>query len=264
MAIFSETALDGMHVLITGASGDIGSQTAKIVASMGAKISLTGRNEEKLEQLANELKSDGTAVHFVKADLSNQEERENLIRSCEKEIGFVSGLVNCAGVAGGEVLEELGEEFVANMLHVNVTSAMMLTKLVYPKMKEKGFGRIVNVSSLSGIRGTQGNSAYAASKFALRGFTQSLAVEAAPHRITVNAVCPGYVDTKMGRSAIKRRAEEKGQTFEQKYEEVLKGLPSGRITTPIEVANTIGFLLTDAAPTLTGESILLSGGSVMK
>lgn len=133
---------------------------------MGAKISLIGRNEEKLAQLANELKSNGTAAHFVKADLSHQEERKHLIKSCEKEGGFVSGLVNCAGVAEGEVLEEIGEEFVANTLHVNV-------------------------SSLSGIRGTHGNSAYAASKFALRGFTQSFAVEAVPHRITMNAVCPG-------------------------------------------------------------------------
>ncbi|WP_050184184.1 SDR family NAD(P)-dependent oxidoreductase [Domibacillus robiginosus] len=264
MAIFSEKALSGMHVLITGASGDIGSETAKVAASMGAVVSLTGRSEEKLAQLAADLTSRGASVQYVKADISSREERAQLIQACEKEFGFISGLVNCAGISGGEVLDELEEDFISNMLNVNVTSAMMLTKLIYPEMKKGGFGRVVNVSSLSGIRGTRGNSAYAASKFALRGFTQSLAVEGAPHGITVNAVCPGYVDTKMGRNGIKRRAEEKGQTFEQQYKEVVEGLPSGRITTPIEVANTIGFLLTDAAPNLTGESILLSGGSVMK
>lgn len=251
-------------MLITGASGEIGSETAKTVAAMGASVSLTGRNEEKLSLLANELKAEGASVHFLKADMTKEEERNFLVESCENQLGFISGLVNCAGIAGGTVLEELEEAFVRNMLDVNLISAMMLTKLVYEKMREKRSGRIIHVSSLSGIRGTHGNSAYAASKFALRGFMQSLAVEAVQHGVIVNAICPGFVETKMGREVIKSKAQRNGMTFEQQYEEVLKGLPSGRITTPLEVANIIGFLLTDATQNIVGESILLSGGSIMK
>lgn len=264
MGVFSNNALKGMHVLITGATGDIGRETAKVISSMGAFLSLTGRNEEKLGQLAEELKTGYSFIHVVKADLTKKEDRDFLVESCEKRFGFVSGLVNCAGIAGGSVLEELEEEFVEEILHMNVTAALLLTKLVYAKMKTNRYGRIVNVASLSGIRGTQGNSAYAASKFALRGFTQSLAVEAAPYGIAVNAVCPGFVETSMAKKAIEAKAERNGLTFEQQYQKIITALPSGKITTPAEVANTIAFLMTDATQNLIGESILLSGGSVMK
>jgi 3-oxoacyl-[acyl-carrier protein] reductase len=121
----------------------------------------------------------------------------------------------------------------------------------------------VNVSSLSGLRGTYGNSAYSASKFAITGFTQSFAVEAIEHNIRVNSVCPGFVDTDMGINAIKRKAGRESKSFEEKMKEVESGIPSGRITTAREVANTIAFLLTDAAENIVGESVKISGGSVM-
>src|SRR5699024_11672425 len=126
---------------------------------------------------------------------------------------------------------------VQEMMDLNYTSTVMVTQLVYKKMKEQRKGAVVNVSSLSGLRGTYGNTAYAASKFALTGFTQSMAVEAIKYGVRVNSVCPGYVDTEMGREAIERKANLTATTFRNQMETVKKGIPSERITAPCEVAN---------------------------
>ncbi|TAA69729.1 SDR family NAD(P)-dependent oxidoreductase [Planococcus salinarum] len=265
MAVFANDALAHKHILITGATGGIGFETAKVVAAMGAKLTITGRNEEKLNGLADEL-SKITAEEniFVKqADLTKNEERLQLIAHAEQAHGFINGLVNSAGVAGGGTVEELDEEFIERLMNLNYKCTFLLTQEIYRKMMARKEGDIVNLASLSGLRGTHGNTAYAASKFALVGWTQSMALEAIEYGIRVNAVCPGYVDTEMARNSIRRKAERKNIPFEQGMEEAVASIPSGRISTPEEVANTIAFLLTDAAGNIVGESVKISGGSVM-
>lgn len=265
MTVFANDALSHKHILITGATEGIGFETAKVVAGMGAKMTITGRNEEKLNSLAVEL-AKITAKENISvqpADLTNGEERLQLIAHAEQAHGFINGLVNSAGVAGGRTVEELDEEFIERLMNLNYKCTFLLTQEVYRKMMERKEGDIVNVASLSGLRGTHGNTAYAASKFALLGWTQSMALEAIEHGIRVNAVCPGYVDTEMARNSIRRKAERKNIAFEQGMEEAVASIPSGRITTPEEVANTIAFLLTDAAGNIVGESVKISGGSVM-
>lgn len=265
MTIFSKQALEGKHVLITGATGGIGYETAKVVAAMGARVTITGRNVDTLQQLMTELHTVTDEKHvFIKvADITNERERIELIKESQSQLGTISGLVNAAGVAGGATLENLDETFITDMMNLNFTSTVMLTKEIYKGMVEQKEGAIVNVSSLSGLRGTYGNISYAASKFALIGFTQSLAVEAIQSNIRVNAVCPGFVDTKMAREAIMKKAERNGLSYGEQLKEIVKGLPSGRISTPIEVANTIAYLLTEAATNIVGESLKISGGSVM-
>lgn len=266
MAVFAKDALSHKHILITGATGGIGYETAKVVAGMGAKVTITGRNEEKLKGLADELESitDKEKIAVLPADLTKKEERLKLIADAEKAHGFINGLVNSAGVAGGKTVEELDEEFIEKLMNVNYKCTFLLTQEIYKKMMERQEGDIVNLASLSGLRGTHGNTAYAASKFAVVGWTQSMALEAIEHGIRVNAVCPGYVDTEMARNSIRRKAERKGISFEQGMEEAASSIPSGRISTPEEVANTIAFLLTDAAANIVGESVKISGGSVMR
>ncbi|MDN5709610.1 MAG: SDR family oxidoreductase [Planococcus sp. (in: firmicutes)] len=266
MSIFDKQALAEKHILITGATGGIGWETAKAVAQMGAKLTITGRDAEKLKQLENELKPmmDDSQLHVQTADLTDPHGREHLIRTAEAKLGFIGGLVNSAGAAGGKQVEELDQEFLEHLMNINYTSTFMLTQLVYRRMMEEGRGDIVNLASLSGLRGTAGNTAYAASKFAVVGWTQSMALEAIEHGIRVNAVCPGYVDTEMARASIQRKAERKGISVEQAMEEAQSGIPSNRLSTPQEVAQTIAFLLTDAAPNIVGESVKISGGSVMR
>ncbi|MDE4084312.1 SDR family NAD(P)-dependent oxidoreductase [Planococcus maritimus] len=266
MAIFDTQALAEKHILVTGATGGIGWETAKAVAQMGAKLTVTGRNADKLKELEKELKGlmDDSRLHVHAADLTNPNDRKQLVETAEMQLGFIGGLVNSAGAAGGKQVEELDQEFLEHLMNINYTSTFMLTQSVYRRMMEEGRGDIVNLASLSGLRGTAGNTAYAASKFAVVGWTQSMALEAIEHGIRVNAVCPGYVDTEMARSSIRRKAERKGISIEQALEEAQSGIPSNRLSTPQEVAQTIAFLLTDAAPNIVGESVKISGGSVMR
>ncbi|WKA55632.1 SDR family NAD(P)-dependent oxidoreductase [Planococcus shixiaomingii] len=266
MPIFSTEALRDKHVLITGATGGIGYETAKLLVKMGARVTVTGRNQEKLEQLEKELLQTASKeqVFVQRADLAKQEERENLVGQAEKQLGFISGLVNSAGIGGGNLVEELDEETLDRVMNLNFKYTLLLTQAVYRKMLEKQEGAIVNLASLSGLRGTHGGTAYAASKFAVVGWTQSMALEAIEHGIRVNAVCPGYVDTEMAWNGIRRRAEKNGISFEEGMKNAASEIPSGRLSTPEEVANTIAFLLTDAAGNIVGESLKISGGSVMR
>lgn len=266
MPIFSDEALQHKHVLVTGATGGIGYETAKLLVNMGARVTITGRNKEKLDNLEQELHqlTDKQQVFSQIADLTKREDRESLIENAENRLGFINGLVNSAGVAGGKTVENLDEEFIERLMDLNFKSTFHLTKAIYEKMMKNKEGDIVNLASLSGLRGTHGNTAYAASKFAVVGWTQSMAAEAIEHNVRVNAVCPGYVDTEMARNSIRSKAERNHTSYEQEMENARNSIPSGRLTTPLEVANTIAFLLTEAAGNIVGESVKISGGSVMR
>lgn len=265
MSIFSAKALKGEHVLITGATGGIGRETALLLASIGADLTLTARNEQKLRQLqqkAQQRRLDGR-IHIFPCDLREEQGREELVKSAETEIGPITGLVNNAGITRGDVVENLRREDIEKVMNLNFTAAVLLTQLVYQGMKKMKKGKVVNVSSLSGLRGTYGNSAYAGSKFALIGFTHSFAVEAARYGVRVNAVCPGFVNTEMGRNAIAKKGARSGLTYEEQRQKSEAAIPSGKITEPREVAYAIAFLLTGAVDNMIGESIKISGGSVL-
>ncbi|MRH43755.1 SDR family NAD(P)-dependent oxidoreductase [Aquibacillus halophilus] len=266
MTIFSNQSLKGQHALITGATGGIGYQTALLLSEMGAKVTITGRRQKQLDELKEAIldKNEQSKVFVYRADLKSSEERNQLIQASSNENGFISLLINSAGIFGGDTVEELTKEQLEDVMDLNYTVPVLLSQQVYEDMKERKRGNIVNVSSLSGLRGTYGGTAYCGSKFALIGFTQSFALEAIKHGVRVNAVCPGYVETDMGREAIQNKADRENLSYKEQYEIASKELPSGRITSPEEVANTIAFLLTDAASNIIGESVKISGGSVMR
>ncbi|GGD00562.1 3-hydroxyacyl-CoA dehydrogenase [Thalassobacillus devorans] len=266
MFVFKEDALNGRHILVTGATGGIGYETAKAAVRSGAAVTITGRNEEKLEELrqaCQEISSDAK-VFVQKADLTSEEDRAKLVEAAVEANGTIDGLVNSAGIGGGGPVKDLSEEDLRKIMELNYTATVLLTQLVYENMREADSGAVVNLSSLSGLRGTKGNSAYSASKFAVTGFTQAFAHEAIEENIRVNAVCPGFVDTSMGLNAIRKKGEREGRSFEEQMKVVEEGIPSGRITKAEEVANTIVFLLSAAAENVVGESVKISGGSVMR
>lgn len=266
MSVFSQEALKCEHILITGATGGIGYEAAKEAVGAGANVTLTGRNEDKLSSLKEECATINEEAHvfvFV-ADMNKQEDREQLVSVATEKVGLITGLVNSAGIIGGGPLDRLTESELREVMELNYFSTVLLTQEVYQHMKTHEHGAIVNVSSLSGLRGTHSNIAYSASKFAIIGFTQSLAVEAIEHQVRVNAVCPGYVDTSMGQQAIKSKGEREGRTYEEQRQLAEKGIPSGRLSTPEEVARSIIYLLTDASENIVGESLKISGGGVMR
>ncbi|MGJ9381923.1 SDR family NAD(P)-dependent oxidoreductase [Salipaludibacillus sp. CF4.18] len=266
MSIFDKDALKDEHILITGATGGIGYVTAIEVVKCGGHVTITGRNEAKLQNLKQECQSinDQARVNIISANIAKEQDRINLVEKTVKHNGPITGLVNSAGIVGGDTMEQIREDDLREVMDVNYTSTVLLTQLVYREMIKKQKGSIVNISSLSGLRGTYGNTAYSASKFALIGFTQSFALEAIEHSIRVNAICPGFVDTEMGRGAIEKKAKQENRSYEKQLEIVNNRLPSKRITGPEEVANSIIFLLTDAAENIVGESMKISGGSVMR
>lgn len=265
-SIFSNHALSNKHALITGASGGIGYSTALTLSQMGADLTITGRRKEKLEQLKHEIiaKKPDANIFIQTADLTNDKERQQLVENAEKTFGFISILINSAGILGNGKVEEISQIQLEDTMHLNYTVPILLTQEVFKRMKQKKEGVIINVASLSGLRGTFGGTAYCGSKFALIGFTQSFALEAIQDGVHVNAVCPGYVETQMGKQAIQDKADREHRSFEEQYKSASNSLPSGRITTPEEVANTIAFLSSDAASNIIGESVKISGGSVMR
>ncbi|MFD2923371.1 SDR family NAD(P)-dependent oxidoreductase [Halobacillus naozhouensis] len=264
--IFSNEALKKEHILITGATGGIGYATVKAAVQAGAHVTITGRREENLNELKNECEDVNESVHVYAhpADLNDDKSRNQLVEQAVKENGPITGLVNSAGVVGGGPLDNLTEQDLRQVMELNYFSTVLFTQLVYERMKPQKAGAIVNLSSLSGLRGTYANTAYSASKFAITGFTQSFAVEAIEHNIRVNAVCPGYVDTDMGRDSIRSKGERNKRSFEEQLKVAEDGIPSSRISTAEEVANTIVFLLSEAAGNIVGESVKISGGSVMR
>jgi len=266
MSIFKSDALKEEHALITGATGGIGYETAKVLASMGAAVTMTARRENVLQQLKEEVldQTPNAEISYYVADLAHESERQNLVQFAEENYGTISLLVNSAGVTGGGVMEELTQDELERIMYLNYTVPILLTQRVYESMKQNEKGAVVNLSSLNGLTGTYANTAYVGSKFALVGFTQSFALEAIEHNVRVNSVSPGYVDTEMAQDTIKEKGERQGHSFEKQWDIEREKLPSGRITSAEEVANTIAFLLTEAAENIVGESVKISGGVVMR
>lgn len=266
MNIFSKEALKGEHILITGATGGIGYETAKEVVRAGGNVTITGRNEEKLTTLREECATiNGEAQIYISvADLNEASGRKKVATEARQALGAVTGLVNSAGIIGGGPLENVQEEELREVMELNYFSTVLFTQEVYKNMKNQGRGSIVNLSSLSGLRGPHSGTAYSASKFAITGFTQSFAHEAIEHGIRVNAVCPGYVDTSMGQEAIRSKGEREGHSYEEERVLAEKGIPSGKLSEADEVARSIVYLLSEASTNIVGESLKISGGSVMR
>lgn len=264
MSIFSKDALANKHILVTGATGGIGEEIVNTIVAMGAKVTASGRNIDKLNELKE--KESNAAITTVKADIMDGEERQKLVEEALQKNGQLYGLVNAAAAAGSfgqDTIDTLQEKQLNHLMHTNWTASVLLTQLAYEKMIPQQEGSIVNIASLSGIRGTKGNTPYASSKFALIGFTQSLAAEAIEQGVRVNAVCPGYVDTDMGYNAILSNAKSAGRTYEEQLQLIKEQMLSGRITQPDEVAHLTAFLLTKAARNIVGESVKISGGAYM-
>ena len=268
MGVFDDGSLTGERVLITGATGGIGAETARTLADMGASLALTGRDKKKLQSIANEIDDRqpiGSDVHSVAGDITIEEDRERIVSEAIDVVGPVTGLVNSAGLGEGrQPFETLSLEHVESLMEVNYTATLLFTQRVYKHMKEEERGSIVNISSLSGLRGTYQHIPYSASKFALTGFTHSLAIEAIEHGIRVNCVAPGWVDTEMGKEGMRTKAEAAGNSYEEQREIEASKIPSGEFTEPSEVANTIAFLLTDVSDNIVGETVKISGGSVLR
>jgi len=251
----------GRHVVVTGASRGIGSTIAANLAAHGAKVSLLGRNAENLHTVSKTLGGTSVAAPIV-TDVTDAGSVAEAFAQAREQFGPVHILVNNAGQAASAKFTDTDAALWNRIMAVNLTGTYLCTSQAVPDMLQVGFGRIVNVASIAGLRGGAYICAYVASKHAVIGLTRSLALELANKNITVNAVCPGYTDTDIVRDAIANIMRKTGRSEAEALASLVATNPQRRLITPEEVAHTVAWLCAPGAESITGQSIVVAGGEV--
>jgi NAD(P)-dependent dehydrogenase (short-subunit alcohol dehydrogenase family) len=254
-------SLTDRHAVVTGAARGIGAAIARELAEEGARLTLLGRNEESLRALLREL-PDADRHAVAVADVSDEASVAAAFAKARAAIGPVSILVNNAGQAESAPFGRTSLELWNRMLAVNLTGSFLCTQAALPDMLAARWGRIVNIASTAGQKGYAYVGAYCASKHGVIGLTRSLALEVARKGITVNAVCPGYTETDILRESIANVVAKTGRSVEEATAEFAAGNPQGRIVSPLEVADAVRWLCGEAATSINGQSISVSGGEV--
>ncbi|MBV9182763.1 MAG: 3-oxoacyl-[acyl-carrier-protein] reductase [Acidobacteria bacterium] len=244
--------LTGRKALVTGASQGIGRACALRLAAAGASLALLARNQEKLEQVAAEIRASGPATIVVPADLEDPAQVQAAVKRVLHEFGSIDILVNNAGVTRDQLLLRMKREEWDKVLTTNLTSAYLCTQQVVGSMLKQRWGRIINITSVFGQMGQAGQANYASAKAGLIGFTMAVARELGSRNITVNAVAPGFIETAMTSSL--------SQELRQK---ALAMIPLGRVGTPDDVAHCVVFLASPEAGYITGQVLNVNGGMLM-
>jgi NAD(P)-dependent dehydrogenase (short-subunit alcohol dehydrogenase family) len=250
--------LAGRHAVITGASRGIGAAAAEALARLGARVTLMGRDEDALRTVSGKIAGSKVVV----CDVTETASVSRAFAEA-REHGPIAILVNNAGIAASAPFLRTDDALIERIFAVNVMAAFRCARTVLPGMLAGGWGRIVNVASVAGLKGYRYISAYTASKHALVGMTRALASEVADKNITVNAVCPSYVDTEMTRQTIANIVAKTGRSETDALAELVRGNPQGRLIAPEEVAHAIAWLCAPGAESITGQAIPIAGGEIM-
>jgi len=249
--------------LVTGAGRGIGRAIAESFAREGANVAGCDRDLRLLEELAESLASMGVKYLTCPCDVSDGEEVRRTVEGAIAEFGAVDVLVNNAGVSHIVPFLEMDDETWDETMAVNVRGAYLFCKGVLPSMIERGHGKIVNMSSQSGKKGNSHYAAYCASKFAIIGLTQSIAVECADQGININAVCPGVVFTPLWEEMLPDYARKRDMAPGEVRAYLESKIPLQRLATPEDVAKVVLFLASDAADYMTGQALNVTGGAMM-
>ncbi|MHA6346578.1 3-oxoacyl-[acyl-carrier-protein] reductase [Roseivivax sp. CAU 1761] len=241
--------LTGKSALITGASGGIGAEIARVLHGAGASVGLSGTREAPLEALAQEL---GARAHVLPCNLSDAEGVEALPKRAAEAMGAVDILVNNAGITRDNLFMRMSAEDWQSVLDVNLTASFRLCKGVMRGMMKARWGRIVNVSSVVGAIGNPGQANYAAAKAGLVAMSKSLAAEVATRGVTVNAVAPGFIETAMT-----------DKLTEEQKSKLMTTIPAGRMGTAQEIAAAVLYLASPEAGYTTGATLHVNGGMAM-
>lgn len=255
-------ALAGRGAVITGGGRGIGAEVARGLAAEGARIVVAARSEAAIEAVAAELREAGAEAWAVPCDVADSDAVEALHDRALEHLGTVDILINNAGIAGSAPLAAITLEEWERLFAVNVTGTFLCTRAFVPAMVERGWGRVVNVASIAGRIGAPYISAYAASKHAVVGFTRAIGAEVALSGVTVNAVCPGYVDTPMTDRSIARIVARTGRDAGDTRRFLESASPQKRLMEPEEVAWLTVRLCLPEARGINAQAIVLDGGGV--
>ncbi|MBI1849665.1 MAG: SDR family oxidoreductase [Planctomycetes bacterium] len=258
----SSAELTGKVAVITGAGRGIGREIALLFAQQGAAVVLSSRSVEPLEETANRVRSTGSgAVLSIVADVTDQSAVDRMVTAALDEFGRIDILVNNAGVSYVANLIMSDENEWRRVIETNVFGVYRCTKAAIRPMIKARSGRVINVSSVSGKVGAAFNSAYAASKAAVIGFTKSVALETAKLGITVNAICPWHVETDLVHETMEARGKMFGRSDREHIDQVLGDDSQRRLITAFEVASLALFLASPASSGITGEAWNVCGGN---
>lgn len=251
--------LTGKVALVTGGGRGIGRETALALAAAGADVAVLARSESELNEAAGAIRALGRRALALVCDLS---EPGLALDRVAAELGPVQVLVNNAGVAPSCKLQETSDELWARTIAVNLTGAFGFSRAALPAMLAAGWGRIISIASTAAKAGYPYNAAYVASKHGLLGLTRALAVEVARMGVTVNAVCPGFVDTDIVRDAVANLVQRTGRSGAEARRAFEKMSPQQRLITPAEVAACVVYLAGEGARGINGQGIVIDGGGI--
>jgi 3-oxoacyl-[acyl-carrier protein] reductase len=244
--------LAGRVALVTGASQGIGRACALKLAKCGASVALLARNQQKLEELAQEIAQAGGNARVFVADVENEDQVKAAFKAVVAEFGKIDILVNNAGITRDQLIMRMKRADWDAVLNTNLTSAYLCTQQAISSMLKQRWGRIINITSVFGQTGQAGQANYAASKAGLIGLTMAVAREIGSRNITCNAVAPGFIETAMTSSLS-----------DEIRQSALKMIPLNRVGTAEEVANCVAFLASDEAGYITGHVLNVNGGMLM-
>ncbi len=253
-------SLEGRGAVVTGGGRGIGRAVATSLAENGARVVVCARSEDEIESVAEELRAKGFDVHAVRCDVADEDSVGAMATEATARLGTVDILVNNAGIALSNPVKRIPLAEWNRIIAVNATGTFLCTRAFIEGMIERGWGRVINIASVAGLRGAPYIAAYAASKHAQIGFTRALAAEVADQGITANAICPSYVDTPMTEYAVARVVEKTGVTPEEAIERIASLSPQGRLIRPQEIAHAVLMLCAKDGEGINGQTIVIDGG----
>jgi len=248
--------------LVTGATSGIGLAVARSLASGGWRVFICARTEEGVDVTAKELREEGFDVVGAAADVRRREDVTALVGAAVERWGGIDVLVNNAGRSGGGITADIEDELWYDVIDTNLNSVFLMTREVLRRggLLERGWGRVVNIASTGGKQGVVLGAPYSASKHGVVGFTKALGLELAKTGVTVNAVCPGYVETPLAQRVRQGYAAAWDTTESDILGRFEAKIPLGRYSSPDEVAGLVGYLVTDTAASITAQALNVCGG----